>query len=152
MDPTLMVWDDIWRVISMGTYWIPIHFWGVGGGVILSQQIFEYLPWLNQHYGKLKTSWLFLSFLWLKIFWNNRNFFLGLPLFWPLKVGLPWKISNPTWLPMYNYLYCKYLLYYRVSHNIVYTFLLLISRPPKHVEVPSWTFFNSLFRVDFKTI
>ena len=41
---------------------------------------------------------------------------------------------------------------YRVSHNIVSTFLLLISRPPKHLEVPSWTFFNSPFRVDFKTI
>ena len=41
---------------------------------------------------------------------------------------------------------------YRVSHNIVYTSVLLVSWPPKHVEVPSWTFFNSPFRVDFKTI
>ena len=37
---------------------------------------------------------------------------------------------------------------YRVSRKT----LLLISRPPKHVEVPSWTFFNSPFRVDFKAI
>ena len=41
---------------------------------------------------------------------------------------------------------------YRVSHNIVSTFVLLNSRPPKHLEVPSWTFFNSPFCVDFKTI
>ena len=41
---------------------------------------------------------------------------------------------------------------YRVSHNIVSTFVLLNSRPLKHLEVPSWTFFNSPFRVDFKTI
>ena len=32
------------------------------------------------------------------------------------------------------------------------TFLLLISHPPKHLEVPSWTFFNNPFNVDFKTI
>ena len=41
---------------------------------------------------------------------------------------------------------------YRVSHNIVYTFGLLVSGPPKHLEVPSWTFFNSPFYVDFRTI
>ena len=41
---------------------------------------------------------------------------------------------------------------YRVSHNIVSTFVLLNSRPPKHLEVPSWKFFNSPFCVDFKTI
>ena len=41
---------------------------------------------------------------------------------------------------------------YRVSHNIVPTFVLVISWPPKHLEDPSWTFFNSPFRVDFKTI
>ena len=41
---------------------------------------------------------------------------------------------------------------YRVSRNIVYTFILLISQPPKRLEVPSWIFINSPFRVDFKTI
>ena len=41
---------------------------------------------------------------------------------------------------------------YRLSHNIVPTFVLLISQPPKHLEVPSWTFFDSPFNVDFKTI
>ena len=41
---------------------------------------------------------------------------------------------------------------YRVSHNTVYTFVLLISRPQKHLKVPSWTFFNSPFCIDFKTI
>ena len=41
---------------------------------------------------------------------------------------------------------------YRVSRKTLYAFLLLISRPPKHVEVPSWAFFNTPFRVDFKTI
>ena len=41
---------------------------------------------------------------------------------------------------------------YRVSHNIVPTFVLSISWPPKHLEIPSWTFFNSSFHVDFKTI
>ena len=41
---------------------------------------------------------------------------------------------------------------YRVSRNIVYTFILLISQPPKRLEVPSWTFINSPFLVDFKTI
>ena len=46
----------------------------------------------------------------------------------------------------------KLYLLYRVSRNIVSTFLLLISRPPKHLEVPSWAFFNSPFNVDFKTI
>ena len=37
---------------------------------------------------------------------------------------------------------------YRVSHNIVSTFVLLISRPSKHLEVTSWTFFNSPLHVD----
>ena len=46
----------------------------------------------------------------------------------------------------------QYELPYRVSHNIVSPFLLLISLPPKHLEVPSWTFFNSPFNIDFKTI
>ena len=41
---------------------------------------------------------------------------------------------------------------YRVSRNIVPTFVLLTSWPPKHIEIPSWTFFNSLFYIDFKTI
>ena len=35
--------------------------------------------------------------------------------------------------------------FYRVSHNTVFTFVLLISRPSKHLKVPSWTFFNSPF-------
>ena len=41
---------------------------------------------------------------------------------------------------------------YTVSHNIVYTFGLLVSWPPKPLEVPSWTFFNSPLLADFKTI
>ena len=41
---------------------------------------------------------------------------------------------------------------YRVSHNIVYTIVLLVSWPPKYLEVPSWTFFNSTLRVNFLTI
>ena len=41
---------------------------------------------------------------------------------------------------------------YRVSRNIVSTFVLLISQPPKHLQVPSWKFLNSPFCVDFKTI
>ena len=49
-------------------------------------------------------------------------------------------------------LYCFVCYIYRVSRNTVYTFVLLISRPPKHLKVPSWTFFNSPFCVDFKTI
>ena len=39
-----------------------------------------------------------------------------------------------------------------MSHNIVPTFVLFISRPPKHLEIPSWTFFHSPFHADFKTI
>ena len=42
--------------------------------------------------------------------------------------------------------------YNRVPHNTVSIFVLLISWPPKHLEVPSLTFFNSPFHVDFKTI
>ena len=49
-------------------------------------------------------------------------------------------------------IFCNSDLQYRVSHNIVSTFVLLNSWPPKHLEVPSWTFFNSPFRVDFRTI
>ena len=41
---------------------------------------------------------------------------------------------------------------YRVSRKTLYAFVLFISRPPKYVKVPSWTFFNSPFCVDFKTI
>ena len=41
---------------------------------------------------------------------------------------------------------------YRVSDYIISPFLLLISRSPKHLEVPSWTFFDSPFRVDFEII
>ena len=39
-----------------------------------------------------------------------------------------------------------------MSHNIVPIFDLLISRPTKPLEVPYWTFFNSPFCADFKTI
>ena len=46
----------------------------------------------------------------------------------------------------------KKMIMYRVSRNIVSTFVLLISRPQKDLEAPSWTFFNSPFNVDFKTI
>ena len=49
------------------------------------------------------------------------------------------------------YLY-TWKLTYRVSRNIVPTFVFLISRPPEHLEISSWTFFNSPFHVDFKTI
>ena len=38
-----------------------------------------------------------------------------------------------------------------MSRNIIPTFVLLISRPPKHLEIPSWRFFNSPFHLDFKT-
>ena len=41
---------------------------------------------------------------------------------------------------------------YRVSHNIVSTFVSLNSQPPKHLEGPIQIFFNSPFNVGFKTI
>ena len=40
----------------------------------------------------------------------------------------------------------------RVSSKTVYTFIFLISRPPRSLEILSWTFFNSSFRVDSKNI
>ena len=39
---------------------------------------------------------------------------------------------------------------YRVSTKTVYTFVFRISWLPRGVEISSWTFFNSPFRVDFK--
>ena len=41
---------------------------------------------------------------------------------------------------------------YRVSRNIVPTFVLLIFKTPKHLEIPSRTFLNRLFHVNLKTI
>ena len=40
----------------------------------------------------------------------------------------------------------------RVSHNTVSTFVFGIFQFPRGVEIPSWTFFNSPFCVDFKII
>ena len=39
-----------------------------------------------------------------------------------------------------------------VSNNIVYTFVLLFSRHPKHLEVLTWTFFNSPLCVNLKNV
>ena len=41
---------------------------------------------------------------------------------------------------------------YRVSTKTVYTFVFRISRLPRGVEISSWTFFNSPFRVDSENI
>ena len=41
---------------------------------------------------------------------------------------------------------------HRVSHNTVSTFVFLIPWLPRGVEIPSWTFFNSPFCVDFDII
>ena len=38
---------------------------------------------------------------------------------------------------------------YRVSSKRVYAFVFQISRPPRGLEIPSWTIFNSPFYVDF---
>ena len=47
---------------------------------------------------------------------------------------------------------CAAMICYRMFRDIVNTFVLLISQSQKHLEVRSWTFFNSPLRVDFKTI
>ena len=41
---------------------------------------------------------------------------------------------------------------YRVSGKTVNTFVFRISRLPRGLEIPSWTFFNSPFSVDSKNI
>ena len=41
---------------------------------------------------------------------------------------------------------------FRVSQKTVPTFVLWISRLPRGLEIPSWTFFNSPFCVDFKNV
>ena len=45
------------------------------------------------------------------------------------------------------HLFTIVLTYYRVSHNIVFTFIFLITRLPRGLEIPSWTFFNSPFPI-----
>ena len=61
---------------------------------------------------------------------------------------MDYKILGEEILP-----YCVWgMTLYRVSHKIVSTFVLLNSRPLKHLEVPSWKSIRSPFRVDFKTI
>ena len=45
-----------------------------------------------------------------------------------------------------------FILFYRVCHNIVYTFVFWIYQLPRGLQIPSWTFFNSPFCVDFKNI
>ena len=49
-----------------------------------------------------------------------------------------------------QYIYCLY----RVSRKTVHTFVSLISRLPRglDLDIPSWTFFNCPFGVEFKTI
>ena len=42
--------------------------------------------------------------------------------------------------------------YYRVSRKTVHTFVSLISRLPRGLDIPSWAFFNCPIRVEFKTI
>ena len=41
---------------------------------------------------------------------------------------------------------------YRVSHNTVSTIVFWISQLSRALEIPSWTFFNSPFSVDFRNI
>ena len=43
-------------------------------------------------------------------------------------------------------------IHYRVSTKTVYTFVYWISRLPTGLEIPSWTFFNSPFCLDFRNI
>ena len=42
--------------------------------------------------------------------------------------------------------------FYRVSSKTVVTFVFWISRLPRGLKIPYWTFFNSPFRVDFRNI
>ena len=57
-----------------------------------------------------------------------------------------WSVMN---LSLSALIKCSW---YRVSHNTVYTFVFWISWLPIGIEIPSWTFFNSPFRVDFENI
>ena len=51
------------------------------------------------------------------------------------------------------FMLCHFLLEnYRVSRKTLDLFVFWISRLPRGLEIPSWTFFNSPFRVDFKNI
>ena len=98
-------------------------------------------------------EYLYLTFIWT-FAWTFR---------WILIWTLIWTFNWTRWILLWIFIWTlSYQLYehlyeldehsYRVSHNTVYTFVLLISPPPNHLKLPSWTFFNSHFCVDFKLI
>ena len=70
-----------------------------------------------------------------------------------LKIDVTWGQAN--WYPAMPgeiFSSCSGPGLYRVSLKTVATFVSWISQLPRGLEIPSWTFFNSPFFVDFKNI
>ena len=76
---------------------------------------------------------------------------LVMPVSWVLNYSLTVNFEN-TWRVIIIGSNIMLDTKYRVSTKTVYTFVFWISRLPRGVEIPSWTFFNSPFRVDSENI
>ena len=106
-------------------------------------------------------KWLKLTIC-LKYYNTSRDFpnlldiFIKIcPFFGKTKVKRYSFVRNPKFLPILPEEPKGTILMsgnYRVSHNTVSTFVFWISRLPRGLEIPFWTFFNSPFCADFKNI
>ena len=102
---------------------------------------------------------IFSKYWWMwdkeQVFYLFLNFDLNIET-WNMKHD---RMSNIIWIirndngsfEYFRYLFI-YVYKYRVSHNTVSTSVFWISLLPIGVEIPSWTFFNSPFCVNFENI
>ena len=87
----------------------------------------------------------------------NANFYRNVSFYWQIKrsrIAKTWYIFTGYLSPLFTWYFSPifYSFIYRVSLKTVAIFIFWISRLPRGLDIPCWTFFNSPFCVDFKNI